>query len=165
MTNKLTTARVSRVATPEQAAQSKCLVTDALERLSRLLDFGGSENIAAVYGPTFDNVKYTNDVFAVAGAFVKLHRVESKNQGNLVVSGSHLAAHLAADDDIVLRLDNGNDLRCHAGDVYQYGSAITVERDGKELAHWASTEWEEDPELVIGAIFKAAITIPESKES
>lgn len=161
MTNKLTTARVSRVATPEQAAQSKCLVTDALERLSRLLDFGGSENIAAVYGPTFDNVKYTNDVFAVAGAFVKLHRVESKNQGNVVAAGRQLTA----DDDIVLRLDNGNDLRCHAGDVYQYGSAITVERDGKELAHWASTEWEEDPELVIGAIFKAAITIPESKES
>lgn len=139
-----------------QVTQSKYLVADALERLSRLLDFGGSENIKAVYGPTLDNVKYTNDVFAVAGAFVSLHRAALKNQSNLVVPGRHLIV----DDDIVLRLDNGNDLRCHAGDSYQYGGAVTVERNGEELAHWASTEWEEDPELVIGAIFKAAITIP-----
>lgn len=64
-----------------------------------------------------------------------------------------------ADGEIVIPLSSGCTLRCGPGEEQSWGGYIRIhDPDGNEILHWSSTEWEEDPELVIGAAFAAAAT-------
>lgn len=70
-----------------------------------------------------------------------------------------LEADALSDDSEELRihLPNGGYLCCSGGDEYRWGSQVTI-RDaaGQELVTWTTTEWQEEPESVMGAIFAAA---------
>lgn len=58
---------------------------------------------------------------------------------------------------IIIPLPNGNKLCCDAGEFFEWGSAVRIlDPEDNELIMWEKSEWEEDPELVMGAIFKAA---------
>lgn len=60
-------------------------------------------------------------------------------------------------DNLEIPLPWGGKLVCGPGDAHQWGSTLTVfDAAGKEVAHWTVDEWEEDGELVIGAVFGAA---------
>jgi hypothetical protein len=60
------------------------------------------------------------------------------------------------DDELVIPLVNGCKLCCGAWGS-QFGGDVTIrDADGNEILHWVATEWEEEPELVMGAIFGAA---------
>ena len=48
-------------------------------------------------------------------------------------------------------------IRCGEGEETQWGGYIRLcDTDGNEIMLWNSHEWEEDPEMVIGAIFNSA---------
>lgn len=149
---------MSRIARNNLANMSEVerqsLVALASRRLAKLIDFGGDSTIPAVYGDgTIANVRYANDVTAVAHAFVQRSKASLKDQQNPLVADSG-----TVDDDIVITLANGNKIKCGPGNVYQHGGSLSVIRgsDNSEF-HWEAAEWQEDPELVIGAVFRAAI--------
>lgn len=63
-----------------------------------------------------------------------------------------------ATDELGIPLPNGGWLFCGAGKEHQYGGTITLcDAEQNELIHWDSAEWGEEPELVMGAIFVAAL--------
>jgi hypothetical protein len=65
-------------------------------------------------------------------------------------------------DEIAIRLPNGCTLCCGeaispmSGGACMGGDVRIRDPDGNEVVMWTSTEWEEDPEGVMGAIFGAA---------
>ena len=59
--------------------------------------------------------------------------------------------------EIIIRLSNGGTLRCGKGEEYEHGGYLSVcDKNGDEIVRWESTEWAEDPEGVIGAVFGLA---------
>lgn len=62
------------------------------------------------------------------------------------------------EQEIIIPLPNGGTLRCGEGSDCQWGGHLRIcDPHGRELIRWVSTEWAEDPEVVIGAVFGAAI--------
>lgn len=61
-------------------------------------------------------------------------------------------------DEFVVYLRNGNTIHTDTFADHEAGSSYVrvCDLDGKEIAYWSSTEWVEDPELVMGAILGAA---------
>lgn len=60
--------------------------------------------------------------------------------------------------ELQIPLPNGGFLCCGPWEE-RYGGDVTIrDADGNEILYWTSTEWEEEPELVMGAIFGAALT-------
>lgn len=61
-------------------------------------------------------------------------------------------------DECVLTLDNGMTLRTDTYADHPAGASYVrvCDPDGNEVAYWTYTEWQEDPQLVMGAIFGAA---------
>jgi hypothetical protein len=48
-------------------------------------------------------------------------------------------------------------IRCGQGEEAEWGGYLRLcDPDGNEIMLWNSHEWEEDPEMVIGAIFNSA---------
>lgn len=65
-----------------------------------------------------------------------------------------------ATDELKIPLTTGCSLRCgpsHDGDMYG-GYVRICDPDGNEILYWDCAEWEDDPELVMGAIFGASLT-------
>ena len=61
------------------------------------------------------------------------------------------------DTETVLVLDNGNQLVSHGDDDFPAGTDVhLLDSEGNELLYWSSDEWQHDPILVMGAIFRAA---------
>lgn len=60
--------------------------------------------------------------------------------------------------ECVIQLANGNTIRTDTYDDNPDGSSYVrvCAPDGREIAYWTYTEWEEDPQLVMGAILGAA---------
>jgi hypothetical protein len=57
--------------------------------------------------------------------------------------------------ECVIPLANGRELRCPAYPL-ECSYVRIVGASGKEIAYWASEEWAEDAEVVMGAILGAA---------
>jgi hypothetical protein len=59
--------------------------------------------------------------------------------------------------ELAIPLPNGGTLCCqHDNDLF--GESVHIrDADGNEILMWSYTEWEEDPVLVMGAIFGAAL--------
>ncbi len=122
----------------------------AAKRLGQLLNFGGTKNIVAVYGDdAIGQVRYTNDVLAVAHAFVRGYTQSTKYNPALPKQDAK---------DIVIELPNGNKIVCGVDEFYQHGGSLSVIRKDRTI-YWESNEWQEDPELVIGAVFRAAMEL------
>ena len=65
----------------------------------------------------------------------------------------------ATSDWTVLVLDNGNKILTF-GDEHMAGAQVHVlASDGREIAMWDNAEWRDDPEVVMGAILRAAVGI------
>lgn len=61
--------------------------------------------------------------------------------------------------ELIINLPNGNTLRCGQGTEHEWGGDVKLcDPNGNELMYWDSDEWRDDPELVMGAIFVAAVT-------
>lgn len=62
------------------------------------------------------------------------------------------------DAECVIQLANGNTIRTDTYDGNPAGSSYVrvCGQDGREIAYWTYTEWEEDPQLVMGAFLGAA---------
>lgn len=61
-------------------------------------------------------------------------------------------------DEIVLPLPNGGTLRCGSGCRHQWGGYVRIcDQQENELFYWCADEVGDEPELVLGAIFSAAI--------
>jgi len=68
-----------------------------------------------------------------------------------------------ANGEMILPIVNGS-LICGPGDDYELGGYIIIKDDeGEEYANWESTEWGDDPECVMGAIFGAIMALQEGK--
>lgn len=62
------------------------------------------------------------------------------------------------DDELIIPLSNGGKLCCGPWGN-RFGGSITIrDADDNEILHWVSEEWAEEPELVMGAIFGAAVS-------
>lgn len=62
------------------------------------------------------------------------------------------------ENEIIIQLPWGGSLRCGEGEDYQWGGYVRVcDADGEELpgCYWDKSEWELEPESVMGAIFGA----------
>lgn len=65
-------------------------------------------------------------------------------------------------DEAIIQLTNGGTLRSGPSDddadAYAYGGYVRVcDPDGNEILYWDRQEWVDEPVLVMGAIFGAAI--------
>lgn len=63
--------------------------------------------------------------------------------------------------EITIQLPNGGSMVCGGGVDHEFGGSVTIcDAQGNEILYWDSDEWEEEGqgELVMGAIFKAAVT-------
>jgi hypothetical protein len=61
--------------------------------------------------------------------------------------------------ELEIPLANGCRLCCGEGEDYRYGGYLRIiDKDNNEVLFWESTEWQEDPESVMGAVFSAALT-------
>lgn len=58
--------------------------------------------------------------------------------------------------ELVIRLVNGATIRVGPGEIDSWGGYVRVTDKGKEVGYWASNEWEESPELVMGAFLACA---------
>lgn len=66
--------------------------------------------------------------------------------------------------EIIIPLRNGGTIRCGTGEFDAHGSYIRIcDLEGIELAYWDKEEWKEEPEQVIGDIFRLA-SIPTIEE-
>jgi hypothetical protein len=64
------------------------------------------------------------------------------------------------ENEFVVLMANGNTISTDTADDNPEGSSYVRVCDphGNEIAYWDSAEWQEDPELVMGAILGAAGT-------
>ena len=61
---------------------------------------------------------------------------------------------MITEHEIIIPLENGGSLRCCAGDYYMWGgSARICDAEGNEIIMWDCTEFEDDAESVLGAMF------------
>ena len=62
--------------------------------------------------------------------------------------------------ELFIQLPSGGTLCCGpSSDGSMFGGDVRIrDKDGNEVVMWASTEWEEAPEEVMGAIFGASTT-------
>lgn len=79
-------------------------------------------------------------------------------------------AHVPApndEDQIIIPLPGGGSLRCDRGDKHMWGSAVHLyDQDGENVQTWTCDEWEQEGEgeQVMGAIFAAAVSLPEKRK-
>lgn len=63
---------------------------------------------------------------------------------------------MAKTNEVIIPLSDGCTLRCGPGDTYAFGGYVRIcDKNGHEQNYWTSSEWAEEPELVMGAIFGA----------
>ena len=68
---------------------------------------------------------------------------------------------MISDERITIPLPHGGQLRCEAGIDCMWGGSVHIDDpEGNEIIMWSSEEWGEDPETVMGAIFKMAVSQP-----
>lgn len=66
------------------------------------------------------------------------------------------AKHLTYGNEVALRAHTGFELR-YAADTAVCDYVRTVDPLGREIAYWTADEWEEDPEVVMGAILGSLV--------
>jgi len=63
-------------------------------------------------------------------------------------------------NEIEIPLPWGGTLRCGEGDSHQHGGYVRVcDAKGKEVVYWDKQEWADEPESVMGAMFRAAMKV------
>ncbi len=82
-------------------------------------------------------------------------KIGQKN-GWMDIEIEHAINNLGNDygDETVIKLMNGREMHCPA--FPSECDYVRIVQDGYELAYWTSTEWAEDPEVVMGAIMGCA---------
>jgi hypothetical protein len=60
--------------------------------------------------------------------------------------------------ELIIPLPNGGSLRCGPGNVWSWGDYVRIcDAEGNEILYWESSEWKDDAEAVMGAIFAASL--------
>jgi hypothetical protein len=70
-------------------------------------------------------------------------------------------------EEFVLHLDNGNTIHTDTYKANDAGSSYVrvCGPDGSEIAYWTWEEWQDDPQLVMGAFLGAAGSAPDEDGS
>jgi hypothetical protein len=60
--------------------------------------------------------------------------------------------------ELIIPLPNGGSLRCGEGESSLWGGYVSIcDSQGNEILYWEASEWEENGEAVMGAIFAASL--------
>ena len=57
---------------------------------------------------------------------------------------------------VVLELTNGNTIESDSEEFMAGDYVLVMDPDGKELGMWEAEEWQDEPQLVMGAILRCA---------
>lgn len=111
--------------------------------------YGHSWRVIARIGLDLEPVLQSIDEWNAAQEYVEIHNHGAWND----------IFHVPVQpDEFSIKLANGNSIICESFEDNDAGTSFVrvIDSTGHELGFWNSSEWQEDPELVMGAIFGCA---------